>query len=62
MTHADQFASNVLPIVVQIKAAGARTLSGIAGALNARGLRTARGGEWRAVQVKRVIERHREAV
>ena len=60
--QADRFASNVEPIVVQIKAAGIRTLNGIAEALNARGLWTQRGCEWRAVQVKRVIERHREAV
>jgi DNA invertase Pin-like site-specific DNA recombinase len=59
--QAEQFASNVLPIIIQIRAAGVRTLSGIAGALNARGLRTPRGGEWQAVQVKRAIERHRVA-
>ena len=59
--EADQFASNIQPVVLQIKAAGIRTLSGIAEALNARGLRTPRGGDWQAVQVKRVLGRHRPA-
>jgi DNA invertase Pin-like site-specific DNA recombinase len=58
--QAHQFASNTLPIILQIRAAGVRTLSGIAVALNARGLRTVRGGEWQANQVKRIIERHQE--
>ena len=61
MIQADQFASNILPVVLQIKGAGVQTLNGIAETLNARGLRTARGGEWQAVQVKRVLERHRVA-
>ena len=61
MVQADQFTSNILPVVLQIKGAGVQTLSGIAETLNARGLRTARGGEWRAIQVKRVLERHRVA-
>ena len=61
MVQADQFTSNILPVVLQIKGAGVQTLSGIAETLNARGLRTARGGEWQAVQVKRVLERHRVA-
>jgi len=61
MIQADQFASNILPVVLQIKRAGVQTLNGIAETLNARGLRTARGGEWRAIQVKRVLERHRVA-
>jgi DNA invertase Pin-like site-specific DNA recombinase len=38
------FAANVLPIVRQIEAAGAKTHRAIAAALNARGIRTARGG------------------
>src|SRR3981189_803875 len=43
---ADQFAVNVLPIVREIRASGLTTLRDIAGALNARGIRTARGGAW----------------
>jgi DNA invertase Pin-like site-specific DNA recombinase len=56
--QANQFASNVVPVVLQVKSAGVQTLKGIAEALNARGLRTPRGGEWQAVQVKRIMERH----
>jgi hypothetical protein len=45
-TAADAFAANVLPIVRQIEAAGATTHRAIAAALNARGIRTVRGGAW----------------
>jgi DNA invertase Pin-like site-specific DNA recombinase len=61
MAQADQFASNILPVVLQIRGAGVQTLKGVADALNARGLRTPRGGEWQAIQVKRIIERHQVA-
>jgi DNA invertase Pin-like site-specific DNA recombinase len=40
---ADAFAANVLPVVQQIQATGATTSRAIAEALNARGIRTARG-------------------
>jgi len=46
-TAADRFASNVMPIVREIQAGGARTLTAIADKLNALGIRTAGGGEWR---------------
>ena len=55
--HADQFAANVLPVVRQIEAAGVSTLIGIAGALNARGIRTARGGAWYPTTVKNLLDR-----
>ena len=51
---AQQFASNVLPIVGSIRAAGISSLAGIAGALNARGIATARGGRWHAATVRRL--------
>jgi DNA invertase Pin-like site-specific DNA recombinase len=54
---ADQHAANVLPIIRQIKRAGARTLREIAGALNERGVQTARGGEWYAMTVRNVLAR-----
>jgi hypothetical protein len=41
---ADAFASKVLPVIREIKAAGAGTLRQIAQALYARGIETARGG------------------
>jgi DNA invertase Pin-like site-specific DNA recombinase len=54
---ADRFAMNALPVIRQVQSAGVRSLHGIAASLNARGVPTARGGEWRPSQVKRVIER-----
>ena len=50
-------ASDVHPIIADIQAAGAKTLREIAAGLNARGIPTARGGEWSAVQVQRVMVR-----
>jgi DNA invertase Pin-like site-specific DNA recombinase len=57
LRQADIFAANVLPIVRDIEAAGITTLMGIAEALNARGIRTARGGRWHATTVKNVLQR-----
>ena len=57
IASADAFASNVLPIIRTIQAAGVTSLHQIAKALNDRSVRTARGGEWSAMQVKRIIER-----
>lgn len=54
---ADRHAANVLPIVKQIKAAGATTLRQIAEAVNARGIATPRGGVWYATSVKNLMER-----
>jgi DNA invertase Pin-like site-specific DNA recombinase len=54
---ADQHAANALPIIGQIKRAGARTLREIADALNARGVQTARGGQWYASTVRNVLAR-----
>jgi hypothetical protein len=55
--NADRFAANVLPVIEQIKASGATSLRGIAKALNARGIATARGGVWTPVQVTAVLRR-----
>ena len=54
---ADDFAANVLPIIRQVQAGGASSLRAVADALNARNVRTARGGEWSAVTVSRIIAR-----
>jgi len=54
---ADQFAANVLPIVRDIQAAGRTSLREIAATLNARGVRTARGGQWGASSVRNLILR-----
>lgn len=55
--QATQFAANVLPVVEAVRASGVTTLKGIAEALNARGIRTARGGAWYASTVKNLVER-----
>ncbi len=54
---ADTFAANVLPVVRQLQAAGITTARAIATALNARGIRTARGGEWHNSTVRNLLAR-----
>jgi len=54
---ADQFAANVVPIIQEIEASGITSYLGIAKALNARGIQTARGGEWYAATVRNVRSR-----
>ncbi|MGO9049122.1 MAG: recombinase family protein [Xanthobacteraceae bacterium] len=54
---ADNHAANVLPIIREIGKAGATTLREIAEALNARGVQTARGGQWHAMTVSDVLAR-----
>jgi DNA invertase Pin-like site-specific DNA recombinase len=54
---ADSHAANVLPIIREIRKAGATTLRDIADALNARGVSTARGGHWYATTVSNVLAR-----
>ena len=55
--EADRYAANVLPIIREAQRAGARTLREIAEALNARGIATARGGQWYAQSVANILER-----
>jgi DNA invertase Pin-like site-specific DNA recombinase len=54
---AEHHAANVLPIIREIRRAGATSLRQIADALNARGISTPRGGEWHASSVRNVLER-----
>jgi DNA invertase Pin-like site-specific DNA recombinase len=56
-TNADKYAANVLPIIREAQRAGATTLRAIAKVLNARGIATARGGQWHAMSVKNLLER-----
>jgi DNA invertase Pin-like site-specific DNA recombinase len=56
-TTANAFAANVLPVIQQIRAAGATSYLAIAAALNARGVHTARGGAWYASTVRNVLRR-----
>ena len=58
---ADAFAANVLPIVRQIQTAGATTPRAVAAALNARGIRTARGGAWHDSTVRNLLARDVQA-
>ena len=55
--EADRYAANVLPTIRKAQKAGARTLREIAEALNARGIATARGGQWYAQSVATVLAR-----
>jgi DNA invertase Pin-like site-specific DNA recombinase len=50
-------AAEVVPVIAQIRAAGASSLRQIAAGLNQRGIPTAQGRAWSPMQVKRVIER-----
>jgi DNA invertase Pin-like site-specific DNA recombinase len=54
---ADRFAANVAPIIKQIQASGVSSLRGVARTLSARGVKTARGGQWTARMVINVLRR-----
>ncbi|NCO16045.1 MAG: recombinase family protein [Alphaproteobacteria bacterium] len=56
---ADRHAANVLPVIRQVAARGA-SLRQIADELNARGIKTARGGLWYAATVRNVMARENE--
>jgi hypothetical protein len=49
-------AGYLLPVVEDIKAKGAISLHQIAAGLNKRGIKTARGCDWSAIQVQRVLK------
>ena len=53
--QADQFAANVLPIVLELRSCGSRGYAAIASALNQRGIRTARGGRWHVSTVRNLL-------
>ena len=54
---AGRYAANVLPVIREIQASGVKSLRGIARALAARGVPTARGGAWTPVQVSDILRR-----
>ena len=54
---AKQFAANVLPVIRDIQASGAKSNAAIAAKLNERKVPTSRGGKWAHVQVAAVIAR-----
>jgi DNA invertase Pin-like site-specific DNA recombinase len=55
--QATAHAENIMPIIDSVRSAGIETLAGIAAALNARGIKSARGGDWHPASVARVIAR-----
>jgi len=55
--NAERFAANVLPIIREIQASGVTTLRGVARALNARGVPSARGAPWSVEAVSNIIKR-----
>jgi DNA invertase Pin-like site-specific DNA recombinase len=54
---ADQYAANVVPVIREIRRAGAASLHQVADALNARGITTPRGGKWYAKSVSNILAR-----
>jgi DNA invertase Pin-like site-specific DNA recombinase len=59
--RAERSRAEILPTIAKIQAAGATTLRQIAAELNALEIPAARGGEWSAVQVLRILERTTKA-
>lgn len=55
--NADDFANAILPTINEIHGAGVTSLSGVARALNARGIPTRRGGRWHARSVSNLLSR-----
>lgn len=53
--RAKRRAAELAPIIAEVQANGATALQAIAAILNDRGIPTARGGSWSAVQVHRVL-------
>jgi DNA invertase Pin-like site-specific DNA recombinase len=53
---ASERTQKVLPVIEDIMQSGAASLREIAAVLNARGIITARGGQWSAVQGKRILD------
>jgi hypothetical protein len=58
---AGEHSADVMPIIREIQKSGAKSLWTIAAALNARGIKGARGGKWYATTVRKFIERHKTA-
>jgi len=54
---ADLRATDIMPIIEDIRASGVTSLKGIARVLNERGILTARGGIWQATSVSRLLAR-----
>jgi len=59
---ADQFASDLCPVLQAIRATGAITLASMAIELNRRGIRSARGGKWHRSSVRNLLERTKSQI
>jgi DNA invertase Pin-like site-specific DNA recombinase len=55
--NANLFAQNVAPVIREIQSSGVASHRAIARTLNTRGIATARGGQWTAVQVGSILQR-----
>jgi DNA invertase Pin-like site-specific DNA recombinase len=55
--RAAKCAEDLVPVIEDLKTNGAVSLRQIADGLNSRGITTAKGGQWSAVQVQRLMER-----
>jgi DNA invertase Pin-like site-specific DNA recombinase len=55
--QADVFAANLMPLIRQLRASGITTIRALADELNARGVRTARGGAWHPATVHGLLTR-----
>ena len=60
VARADSHAANVLPVSEQTRAGGA-SFRQVAAELNARGIKTARGGAWHAATVRNILTRQNAA-
>jgi DNA invertase Pin-like site-specific DNA recombinase len=58
---ADRYSANIIPLIREIQSSGIKSRRGIARALAARGVPTARGGAWTAVQVSDILRRNQRA-
>src|SRR5262245_29158311 len=54
-----RYSANLLPVIREIQRSGVKSLRGVARALAARGIPTARGGAWTPVQVSDILRRAR---
>jgi DNA invertase Pin-like site-specific DNA recombinase len=57
--NADRFAQDLAPVLMAIRTEGCSSLRAIASELNARGMRTRRGGRWQVSNVRGLLERIR---
>lgn len=55
--RAKERAADLAPVLAELRRTGVTSLSAVARALNERGIPTARGSEWTAMQVSRVVSR-----